>query len=132
MTYNQNFHLMFFGAIAMLVVFILIYVFITAKRNVAIMRKSVNKQLPDLSETEQVAFNLHQKTKKHNNKVATVNDEDKVLQQIRSTTNDNEEHFEEMQEYIDSKSLVKKRAKKELPTLESSIKKIDFNFKRED
>ena len=129
MAYNQNFFLMFFGGLAIFVVLVLIYVFLTFRKNIGIMQKSVGKQLPDLSETEEPVFNLKQQKKI--NKVATLNDEDKVLSQIKGNNSQSEETFEEMQEYIDSKSLAKKRAKKELPTLESSVKKMDFSFNRE-
>lgn len=129
MAYNQNFFLMFFGGLAIFVVLVLIYVFLTFRKNIGIMQKSVGKQLPDLSETEEPVFNLKQQKKI--NKVATVNDEDKVLSQIKGNNSQSEETFEEMQEYIDSKSLAKKRVKKELPTLESSVKKMDFSFNRE-
>ena len=129
MAYNQNFFLMFFGGLAIFVVLVLIYVFLTFRKNIGIMQKSVGKQLPDLSETEEPVFNLKQQKKI--NKVATLNDEDKVLSQIKGNNSQSEETFEEMQEDIDSKSLAKKSAKKELPTLESSVKKMDFSFNRE-
>lgn len=129
MTYNQNFFLMFFGGLAVFVFLVLIYVFLTFRKNIGIMQKSVGKQLPDLSETEEPVFNLKQQKK--TNKVVTVNDEDKVLSHIKGNNSQSEETFEEMQEYIDSKSLAKKRVKKELPKLESSIKKMDFSFNRE-